>query len=127
MNNHPDSPFDAALLPADTLSSTPEFQHIRRAVHQQFQPSSFFTQMLADELAETLYLRRRLAHIATRALDLRIQSSASQTNAALRTTLAWNEEFHASPALQTAHDQHDHADGHKHYLADTLHRFTKAE
>ncbi|MBI4892948.1 MAG: hypothetical protein HY821_20155 [Acidobacteria bacterium] len=130
MNNHPDSPFDVALLPADFLSSQPAYQHLRHAVHQQFQPSNHFAAMIADELAETFYIQQRLSHLATRTLDLRIRANAAQPDPrhsnpspGLLTMLAWQDEVAAGPALVAAVDQRDHAARHKHHGIQTLLRF----
>jgi hypothetical protein len=107
-NHQPDPGAEPRPLTLTCLEAPAEFEKLRAGVYQEFAPANFFRRCLADEVAEELWMKRRISDIANQSLSLQIELdydkvSAAYPNAdpALRTVLAW-KEFHKEAACRSA-------------------------
>ncbi|MBI4889288.1 MAG: hypothetical protein HY821_01605 [Acidobacteria bacterium] len=118
-------PTDSVPIPPDTTTLTPtsentltclenniQFAHVHAAVHEQFRPPNDFQSLLADDLAESLWVRNRFGAIANQSLNFAIQSNWDDVSKrhpdadpAFRTHLAWNQ-IATDPAHIRATDIH---------------------
>jgi len=86
------------------------FDHIRTMVYQQFQPSTPFERLLADEVTEEIWNKQRLGALATHALSFKIEEdwdkiSERYPNAdnAFRSLRAW-QDIIATPGFFRSYD-----------------------
>ncbi len=114
----PPNPTHLTATPENTLTfleNIDQFTHVQAAVHQQFCPTNDFQRLLADDLAECLWVRNRFGAIANQALNFALQTTwddISQrypdADPALRTHHAWRH-IAADPAQIRATDIHSRA------------------
>ncbi|MBI4891367.1 MAG: hypothetical protein HY821_12140, partial [Acidobacteria bacterium] len=103
---------DGSLSP---LEDSGQFEALRAAATESYKPLNVFDQALVDELAESMWTRKRLATITNGALSLQIESSWNEVSqqfpnadSLLRTVRAWNDVttnpgyHHAQRYLKTA-------------------------
>ncbi len=79
------------------IEDSGQFEALRSAVTESYQPLNAFEQYLIDELTETMWTQKRLSSITTGALSLQIESSWKEVSqqfpnadSQLRTVNAWN-------------------------------------
>lgn len=91
-----------------SIEHRPEFEKLRAGVYQEYAPSNFFRQVLADDIAEEIWMKKRLSDVANQSLSWEIERSYDELSQshpnidrALRTVFAW-KEFHKDPSCRSA-------------------------
>jgi hypothetical protein len=57
------------------IESQSQLEKLRAGVLEEYAPPNFFLQVLADDVAEELWMKKRLADIANQTLSLEIEAS----------------------------------------------------
>ena len=90
------------------IEARPELEILRAGVYQEFAPSNTFRQILADDIAEEIWMKKRFSDVANQSLSFEIEKAFDQVSQAypdvdpsLRTVLAW-KEFHKDPACRAS-------------------------
>ncbi len=80
-----------------TLEDIPQYQALRQAIHDDHRPSTPLHQLLADDLADAFWIRKRLSTIANQVLSQEILDTWDEVSqlypnadSLLRTVHAWN-------------------------------------
>ncbi len=90
------------------IESQSQLEKLRAGVHQHYAPPNFFLQVLADDVAEEFWMKKRLADIANQSLSLELEASYEKVTQTypnvdlhMRTVLAWRA-LQDDPAFRNA-------------------------
>ena len=90
------------------IESQPMLEKLRAGAYEQYAPPNFFLQVLADDVAEEFWMKRRLSDITNQSLSLEIEASYDKVSQSypnvdryMRTVLAWRQ-LHDDPAFHAA-------------------------
>ena len=90
------------------IESQAQLEKLRAGVYEEYAPPNFFLQVLADDVAEEFWMKKRLADIANQSLSLELEASYEKVSQSypnvdlhMRTVLAWRQ-VQDDPAFRAA-------------------------
>ena len=90
------------------IESQPQFEKLRAGVYEEYVPPNFFLHVLADDVAEEFWMKKRLAGITNQSLSLELEASYEKVSQSypnvdrhMRTVFAWRA-LQDDPAFRAA-------------------------